>query len=115
MRAKTKTKTKIPLEKDIQLAVCQYLELKKRFFWRQNTAPTFDVTRQVFRAMPKYALKGVPDIIVVTDGGFVVFLEIKRPRGKQSPEQVAFEERCKKLGAEYHVITSVDQLKPLGL
>lgn len=110
-----KTKTKIPLEKDIQAACCQYLELRKHFFWRQNTAPTFDTTRQVFRAMPKYALKGVPDIIVVTDGGYVVFLEIKRPRAKQSPEQVVFEERCKKLGAEYYVVTDVSQLKTIGL
>lgn len=114
-QTKTKTKTKIPLEKDIQLACCQYLELKRRFFWRQNTAPTFDTTRQVFRAMPKYALKGVPDIIVVTDGGYVVFLEIKRPGGRQSTEQKEFEARCKKLGAEYYVITDVAQLKEIGL
>lgn len=106
---------RIPLEKEIQLACCQYLELKKHFFWRQNTAPTFDVTKQTFRAMPKYALKGVPDIIVVTDGGYVVFIEVKRPKAKQRPDQIEFEKRCKEVGAEYYVISDVTQLKEIGL
>jgi len=65
--------------------------------------------------MPKYALKGVPDVIVITDGGFVVFLEIKRPGGKLSPEQVVFRDRCKEIGAEYHIISDLDQLKEIGL
>jgi len=65
--------------------------------------------------MPKYALRGIPDVIVITDGGYVVFLEIKRPKAKQSPDQLIFEKRCIEKGAEYHVITSVEQLKPLGL
>lgn len=103
------------LEKDIQLAVCDYLSLKRHFFWRQNTAPVFDKQRGVFRSMPKYALKGVPDIIVVTEGGYIVFLEIKRPGGKLSEGQVTFRDRCKEKGAEYHVIDNLDQLKEIGL
>lgn len=114
-KGKSASKTKTPLEKDIQNAVCEYLTIKRRFFWRQNTSPVFDKTRGAFRAMPKYSLKGVPDIIVIGDGGFVVFLEIKRPRARQSEDQLLFEERCKKVGAEYHVITDVSQLKELGL
>jgi len=108
-------KKKVPLEKDIQKAVCEYLTLKKHFFWRQNTTPTFDVTKKTFRAMQKYALKGVPDVIVIVEGGYVVFLEIKRPKAKLRPEQVLFKENCEKIGAEYYVITSVDQLKDIGL
>lgn len=111
----TSVKKKEPLESAIQAAICDYLALKKLFFWRQNTAPTFDKTKGVFRAMPKYAMKGVADIIVITDGGFAVFLEVKRPKGKQSEDQKLFEERCKKIGCEYYVVTSVDKVKELGL
>ena len=103
------------LEKSIQLAVCDYLSLKKHFFWRQNTTPVYDAKAGFFRPMPKYALKGVPDIILIQDGGFVVFLEIKRPGGKLSPEQVIFKDRCKEISAEYYIITDVTQLKEIGL
>ena len=108
-------KTKEPLERDIQSAVCEYLSMKRYFFWRNNTTPIYDSTRQVFRAMPKYALRGVSDIIVITNGGKAVFLEVKRPKGKQSEDQIEFERLCKKWGAKYHVVTSVDQLSELGL
>lgn len=105
------------LEKDIQNAVCEYLALKKHFFWRQNNTPVSDMRngQRFFRAMPKYALKGVADIIVITDGGFAIFLEIKQPKAKQSIEQKEFQLNCVGLGAEYHIITSVDQLKEIGL
>jgi hypothetical protein len=108
-------KSIIPKESQIQAAVCDYLSLKKRFFWRQNTTPVYDKTGGFFRAMPKYALKGIPDVIVITDGGYVCFLEIKRPKAKLSPDQEVFRDRCTAIGAEYHIITDVTQLKELGL
>lgn len=56
-------------ESDIQRAICDCLALKKHFFWRQNTTPIFDPTKKTFRKMPKYSLKGVPDIIVLWQSG----------------------------------------------
>lgn len=108
-------KKKIPLEKDIQLACCQYLELKRHFFWRQNTTPTFDITKKTFRAMPKFSLKGVPDIIVIGNGGQFIGIEIKRPGGKLREEQQSFKEMCQRVGAQYHTITDVSQLIEIGL
>lgn len=102
------------LEKDIQLACCEYLELRKHFFWRNNNTPIYDPKRKVFRKMPKYALKGVPDIIVIKDG-FFIGIEVKRKHGVLSGDQKEFGRRAKENGAEYHVITSVDQLKEIGL
>lgn len=96
------------------MACCHYLELRKHFFWRNNNTPVYDPTRKVFRAMPKYALNGVPDIIVIKDGWFVG-LEIKTKSGRQSEHQKEFERNCKQAGGEYHLITSVDQLKEIGL
>ena len=54
------------LEKEIQLAICEYLAYKRYFFWRQNTIPVFD--KGHYRPMPKFSINGVPDIILVHKG-----------------------------------------------
>jgi hypothetical protein len=107
-----------PLEKDIQNAICEYLSLRRHFFWRSNNTPIWQSNGHgggFFRAMSKYAIKGVPDIQVITDGGYAVFLEVKRPSGRQSPEQKEFQRRCEEKGCEYYVIKNVEQLKEIGL
>lgn len=105
------------LEKDIQNTICEYLARKKHFFWRQNTAPTIQKSgdQWAFRRMPKYAMKGVPDILIVTDGGYMVFLEVKRKGSKQSPDQIVFQERCKEKGCEYYVVHSLEEVIEIGL
>lgn len=103
-----------PLEKEIQLAICDYLAMKKHFFWRQNTNGMYDPTKKVFRAMPKYSMNGVPDIIVVKDGYFIG-LEVKRKGSKQSQGQKDFEKLCKEAGGEYYVVSSIDDLVEVGL
>ena len=100
------------LEKDIQNAICEYLAYKGHFFWRQNTAPIFREGR--FMSMPKFSINGVPDIIVIWQGNFIG-IEVKRPGGKLSESQKEFQKRCLKAGGEYHVVTSLDQMKDLGL
>jgi succinylglutamate desuccinylase len=104
-------------ESDIQKAVCEYLERKGYFFWRQNNTPVYDPTRKVYRAMPKYALKGVPDVICFdkTKTGIAIFLEIKKPKTYQSKEQKEFETKSQDFGCEYYVIRSLDDLVKIGL
>lgn len=102
------------LEKDIQLAICDYLALKKHFFWRTNTVGMYDPTKKVFRAMPKYGRSGIPDIILIKDG-FFIGLEVKRPKTYQGEAQKEFEKRCKENGAEYHVVRSIDDVIEIGL
>ena len=53
--------------------------------------------------MPKYALKGVPDIIVIKQGRFIG-LEVKTKDGRLSADQVEFGRRAKEQGAEYCVV-----------
>jgi hypothetical protein len=112
---KATVKKRIPLESEIQSVICDYLALRKHLFWRSNNIPVFDKTRGSFRAMPKYSMPGLADITVITDGGFSIFLEVKRPKGKQSPDQIEFERLVKKKGGEYYLITDVMQLKEIGL
>lgn len=102
-------------ESDIQRTICDYLDRKKHFFWRANNTPIYDPTRKQFRAMPKYAIRGLPDITIITDGGFAVFLEVKKPKGTQSEHQKEFQRRCKEKGCEYHVVKSLEDVIELGL
>src|SRR6185295_6989288 len=95
-------------ESEIQMVICDYLALKKLFFWRQNTTPIWDGKNGLFRAMPKYSMRGVADIILIGKGGFVVFIEVKRKGGKLSEYQEAFKKECEKIGAVYLVATSLD-------
>jgi hypothetical protein len=66
-------------ESDIQTSIYDYLAYRKVFFWRQNTAPTVNKSDDgwSFRRLPKYARRGVPDIIVVQRGRFIG-LEVKQ-------------------------------------
>ena len=102
------------LESDIQLAICDYLSVRKHFFWRSNTTPIFDSKRGTFRRMPKYAISGVPDVILVKDGTFIG-LEVKRPTGQISASQALFKERLERSGGRYHIVTSIDDVQKLGL
>lgn len=102
------------LEGPIQNSICEYLELRRRFFFRVNNQPIFDVTRKTFRALPKYTMKGIPDICVLHEGQ-VVWLEVKRAGAKQSPEQKEFQVRCEKESIEYYVVRSIDDVKTIGL
>lgn len=102
-------------ETQIQSSICEYLARRKHLFHRANQIPVYDVKRGTYRAFPKYSLKGFPDILVLTDGGFAVFLEVKAQKGRQSPEQKEFQKRCEEKGCEYHVVRSIDDVRNIGL
>jgi hypothetical protein len=106
----------VPLEKDIQNSICDYLELKHHFFWRQNTSPTLQRfgDKAVFRRMSKYSKKGVPDILCIYNGIFYG-IEVKRPGGKQSEDQIKFEKESTAKGAIYSLVTSIDDVMKIGL
>lgn len=108
-------KAPIPLEKDIQSAICYYLfDLKHYFGGRMNTQPIFNREYGAYRAMPKYSLTGFPDIFILKDGTFIG-LEVKRPGGKQSEAQILFEQNCSKNGVRYYVVTCVEDVHRIGL
>jgi hypothetical protein len=64
--------------------------------------------------MPKYAMRGVSDIIVVQVGR-PYFLEVERPGTYQSPEQKEFQRQAEAAGALYAVIRSIEDVQDLGL
>jgi len=105
-----------PKEVEIQRAICDYLSLKGYLFWRSNSTPIYDPTRSRFRAMPKYAMRGTPDIIIIQEPmGRFLGLEVKRDGGKMSDSQQAFAKKCRDSGGIYEVVRSVDDVIALGL
>ena len=55
---------------------------------------------------------GINDIIGCVDGWWVG-LECKRPREKQNPAQLRFQEWIEEAGGEYHVVTSIAEAKAI--
>lgn len=104
------------LEKDIQREICEWLETQRDdlYFWRQNNTPVHgragfgDKVR--FRNLPKYAVKGVPDIFVIKRSKFIG-LEVKTPRRKLTPEQAQFGVNMVQNGAFYQCVHSLQEAK----
>lgn len=63
--------------------------------------------------------KGVPDIIVLHPvasagseyGCWLIGIELKAPKGRQSPEQVAVQAAFEQAGGMYHVCRSVEEVE----
>lgn len=103
-------------ESQLVTAICEYLELKRYFFWRQNNTAIYDKGKMVFRRMPKYCKKGVPDIIIVSGGEFIG-LEVKMPKKLLSKDQRKFKDDLEFIGGtkKYYKVTSIEDVQKLGL
>lgn len=99
-------------ETGIVSAICEYLQIKGHFFWRQNTAALYRQGR--FFRMPRFSRNGVPDIILVSKGDFIG-IEVKRNKGRQSVAQKEFQTDLEKAGGRYHLVHSIDEVIALGL
>lgn len=104
-------------ESEIQSAICEYLAIRGRCFFRLNNIPAFSRGADGsvrMRRLPKHTPRGLPDIVVVV-GGVFFGLEVKRPKTYQSPEQKEFERWVKSHGGKYAVVRSIDDVQALGL
>ena len=106
-------------EGKIQNKICEYLSKKGYFFMRLNNTPVFDTKLNQgyggYRTQGKWAAPGLADILVIHKEkyGMALFLEVKEPKGKQSPDQKMFEKRCYSNNCEYYVVRSVDDVKKI--
>ena len=104
-------------ESDIQSAICDYLAMKGRCFWRSNNIPGFNRNGDgtiTMRRLPAHTPRGLPDIIVIRGGAFYG-LEVKTTKGRQSPEQKEFQSMVEKHGGKYFVVRSIDDVQAIGL
>lgn len=85
------TAIKSPLEKEVQNAVLEFLMYKKIFCWRNNNVGLFNAKSGSFMRMPKYAMKGISDILGILPNGTFFAIEIKRDKSsKPTEDQVEF-------------------------
>lgn len=106
-------------ERDIQSQVTDWLTLKGIFWYRQNTgAMTRDYKGR--RRFIRFGARGAPDIVCCIRGKYVA-IELKRPGGRQTSEQAAFEANLKLAGGIYilghsleDVVRALDNLSPKG-
>lgn len=93
-------------EKDIENFIIDQLnQLPNTFVWKNNTTGVYDPVRQCFRKLSKRSIKGVSDILGICHGRMLC-LEVKSKTGRVSPEQKAFLEKMKELGAVTGVVRS---------
>jgi hypothetical protein len=97
-KTKTSYKPKIT-ENDVKKVVKDYLTIKGWFHFH------------VLQGLGAY--KGIPDIIAIKGGNTfprVLFIEVKKPMGKQSQYQKDFENNIKSQGGEYVLVRCLEDL-----
>ena len=82
-------------ENDIKLQVKQYLSLRGWFHF------------PILQGLGSF--DGIPDRIAIKDGR-TIYLEVKKPGGKQSPAQIDFEKNIVYQKGEYYLIDNLDDL-----
>ena len=98
----------IPLEKDIQRGILDYLTMKGIFHWRNNTG-SFSSEYKGKSRFISFGAPGSPDIIAVRNGT-CYGIEVKRPKGVQSESQKEFERAFTKAGGVYVLARSIDDV-----
>jgi hypothetical protein len=99
------------IEHHIQIQVKQYLDWNNyEFFAVPNGSARHIIIAKKLKA--EGVKSGVADIFIClgNEKFHGLFIEVKAPKGYQSPNQKEFEIRVKKLGYEYKIVRSVDDL-----
>lgn len=103
-------------EQDVQRDICHYLESKGYLFWRFN--PETYNSKLGIHLKHRFIPSGLPDLMLIDKEqyGQLVGLEIKKAKGGvKSPAQLLMQKRFHLNNAEYYFVTSVDEVKKLGL
>lgn len=56
-------------------------------------------------------MSGVADLILLTPKGQTMFLEVKTPDGRQSPNQIKFENKVRSIGLFYIVVRNNEDVR----
>jgi hypothetical protein len=93
-------------ERDVQKAICQYLDVKKYCYWRNYVGPII----RHDGVFTKNQMSGLPDIIGILNSkpGQMFAIEVKSKQGRLSKKQEAWAEALKKAGVAYIVANNVD-------
>ncbi len=102
-------------ESQIQKEICQYLTKRGHLFWRFS--PQTYNAKLGIHLKHEFIPSGLPDIMLIDreQYGQLVGLEVKTTKGKKSPAQLLMQKRFHLSNARYEFVTSVDDVKKLGL
>lgn len=92
-----------PLERDIQKQIVDWLTLRGLFWRRNNTGASGPMFHKGKRRFVRYSSPGAPDIYVVHRGLYIA-IEVKRPGGRQSEDQIAFMDELRTRGEGIYVL-----------
>ncbi len=81
-------------EQEIQKSIIDYLKLKKFIVFKHRNVGIYKQDTGKYIPL-SFGEKGISDIIACTPKGTFVAIEVKKPGGKPSPEQLEFLERIK--------------------
>jgi len=102
-----------PKESEIQRAILDYLTARKIWHMRLNTG-AMSGSHKGKRWFVKFGKPGMADIVSTiknSSGGIsIVWIEVKRPGGKQTEDQLRFEQEVYEAGHNYLLVESVEQL-----
>lgn len=101
-----------PRESDVQHAVLQALHMHPAVAHahRMNTGVFRPQRKDGSTGFVRAGFNGCPDVIGMLKGGRALYVEVKRPSGKTTPEQAAFLQSAAKDGALAFVARSADDV-----
>jgi len=111
-----KQKKSNPIEADPKLAILQYLTKKGYLVWKHHKN-TYNPKLGI-RTSDPYVPNGIADILLINkeEYGQLWGLEVKRPKGGvKSAGQILMKKRFELNNARYEFVTSVEDVKKLGL
>ena len=95
-----------PSEADILHAILDYLALRGITAWRVNSGATKIGDRYI-----RFGKKGMADILgILKPNGRLLAIEVKRPGGRATPEQLAFLKQVNDAGGLGFVACSVEKV-----
>lgn len=108
-----KPKAPKPLEKDIQRAILGFLKAQRGLtVWPNKSVGVYDAAKGIFRKpVDVYHRNGVSDILgFFHKTGRILAIEVKRPGGKISPDQLSFINEVNEGGGLAFIAYSVEDV-----
>jgi hypothetical protein len=98
------------LERDIQKQIIEYLNIRGHYVWRQSVGSSSGESNGKKWFM-KFGKKGLADITGIQKGtGKRIEIEVKRPHGKVTKEQMDFIARIQELGGISFIAYSLEDV-----
>lgn len=97
-------------ERKLQNYILDYLKFKyskSALIIKLDNKGSYDPIKQCFRKNTKHTSPGLPDILIIFNGGKAIFLEVKTNTGRLSQNQKQFSLTCVAKDIKYHVVRSI--------